>query len=362
MVSVQVSGSCSQRPDDSRVPKRVKPSYTECMAEEPNAQYLVEQAEHAAIAGDLAAADELLRAAARIQEAERGPAHPDLTSTLNNLAIVAEKAGRLGDAETFYRRAAAIAAASLPPGHQTVADTRKNLEDFCRERGLPIDPAVREAPTAVQATPTAVQSALRAVPSAPKKARGNLPWVAAIIAVAVIAGALLIRRDSPAPEVPKPAATAVPEATKPIEPPAPPVATTPREEPAARKAAPPRRGPPASPEARRTAAPISLGTVQLCKTFSTRDERWTCVPVDDPAARGRIVLYTRVKSPRNTSVVHRWYRGSELQQSVKLGTQASVSDGYRTYSQLTINSPGKWRVEVRSADGDLLFEKSFGVR
>ena len=132
------------------------------MAEERNAKHLVEQAERAAIAGDLATADELLRAAARIQEAELGPVHPDLTSTLNNLAIVAEKAGRFGDAETFYRRAAAIASASLPPGHQTVADTRKNLEDFCRERGLPIAPPVQATPA--QTTP--VQAALREKPRA----------------------------------------------------------------------------------------------------------------------------------------------------------------------------------------------------
>ena len=316
------------------------------MAQEPNARDLVEQAERAAIAGDLAAADELLRAAARMQEAELGPVHPDLTSTLNNLAIVAEKRGRLGDAETFYRRSAAIASASFPPDHPTVADTRKNLEDFCRERNLPIAPPV-------QATPAQ---------AAPRKAHSNLPWLAAIVLVAVIAGALLMRRNSETPEAQAPVTTAVPEPAKPTEPPAQPVAPPAREEPAAQKAAPPRGGPPAAAEARRAAAPISLGTVELCKTFSTTDERWTCDPVDDPAARGRIVLYTRVKSPRNTAVVHRWYQGRELRQSVKLDTRASVSEGYRTYSQLTVNSPGKWRVEVRTADGDLLVKKSFAVR
>ena len=199
-------------------------------------------------------------------------------------------------------------------------------------------PATRRSPTPEKISKTSAGSVvcrslrlcrralLQATPAqaAPRKAQGNLPWVAAIILVAVIAGALLMRRNSPSPEAPTPVATAAPEAAKPTEPPAPPVAPPPREEPAARKAAPPRSGPPASPEARRAAAPISLGTVQLCKTFSTRDERWTCDPADDPAARGRIVLYTRVKSPRNTTVVHRWYQGDELQQSVRLDTRASV--------------------------------------
>ena len=295
---------------------------------ERNTQPLLDQAERAAAAGDLAAADTLLRSAARIQEAELGLFHPDLTSTLNNLAIVAEKAGRLGDAETFYRRAAAIASASLPSDHPTVADSRKNLEDFCRERGLPIEAAVQ---------------------AASRKTRRIVPWATAVGLVALIAAALLVTRESPSRDASRPVATAAPEATKPTDLPVPPVTTTPADV-KPQKTAPP------------VAAPISLADVQLCQTFSTSDERWQCDPADDPSARGRIVLYTRVKSPRNATVVHRWYRGDALQQSVTLPTLANVTDGYRTYSRQTINSPGSWRVEVRSADGDLLFEKSFGVR
>ena len=106
---------------------------------------LLGKAESAASAGDLASADELLRAIARIQEDELGPQHPDLANTLNNLAIVAEKTGRAGDAETFYRRAVAIASASPSPDDPMRAASRQNLENFCRAQGLPIDgPAVIE--------------------------------------------------------------------------------------------------------------------------------------------------------------------------------------------------------------------------
>jgi Protein of unknown function (DUF2914)/Tetratricopeptide repeat len=312
------------------------------MAEERNAQRLVEQAERAAIAGDLAAADELLTSAARIQEAELGPVHPDLTSTLNNLAIVAEKTGRLGDAETFYRRAAAIASASLPPHHPTVADSRRNLEDFCREHGMPLEPAVI---------------------AASRKPQHILPWAAGIGLVAVIAGGLFVTRGSPPREAPGLVATPPREAAQPAEPQAPPAGALPADTPEPNKAAPRTSTPDASANApRAAAAPISLTTVELCKTFSTSGDRWRCDPVDDTAARGRLVLYTRVKSPRNTTVVHRWYQGDALQQTVRLDTHASFTDGYRTYSQLTINSPGRWRVEVRTAEGDLLFEKSFAVR
>ena len=66
------------------------------MSELSNARDLLDRAERAAAAGDLVSADELLRSAARIQEAERGPLHADLANTLNNLGIIAERTGRIG--------------------------------------------------------------------------------------------------------------------------------------------------------------------------------------------------------------------------------------------------------------------------
>jgi hypothetical protein len=76
---------------------------------------------------------------------------------------------------------------------------------------------------------------------------------------------------------------------------------------------------------------------------------------------GPIVFYTRVRSARNAAVVHRWYRGRTLRQSVRLTTRASATEGYRTYSRQTV-SQGDWTVEVRSADGTLLHEQKFAVR
>src|SRR6185436_6530794 len=85
-----------------------------------------------------------------------GPLHPDLANTLNNRAIVAERAGRFGEAETLYRRSAAIAAAALPSDHPIVVASRQNLEDFCRARGLSIDAPVVVAPAPVTRTDVAV--------------------------------------------------------------------------------------------------------------------------------------------------------------------------------------------------------------
>lgn len=314
------------------------------MSRDSNIRRLLEEAERAAIAGDFTSADDLLRSAARLQDAELGPRHPDLANTLSNLAIVAEKTGRYGDAETFYRRAAAIASASLPPDHPAVADSRKNLEDFCRERGLPIETA---APP----------------PSTPRR---TLPWVAAIAIAALMAGALFVGRDSSSPEAPPLMSPTAPTGTKAIEPlPPPSIATAPAEEAVPPKDTPSgnRRSTAANNRLAAAASPrISLAAAQLCQTFSTSGQQWRCDPPREPAARGRIVLLTRVRVPQNATVVHRWYRAGTLQQSVRLPIRASMTDGYRTYSRQSIHGPGQWRVEVRSAGGDLLFEKSFTVR
>ena len=74
-----------------------------------------------------------------------------------------------------------------------------------------------------------------------------------------------------------------------------------------------------------------------------------------------MVFYTRVRSPRDTAVVHRWYRGGTQRQSVTLTIRANAIEGYRTYTRLNVTE-GDWRLEVRSADGNLLHEQRFTVQ
>jgi hypothetical protein len=74
-----------------------------------------------------------------------------------------------------------------------------------------------------------------------------------------------------------------------------------------------------------------------------------------------MVLYTRVRSPRDGVIVHRWYRGDTLRKSAQLRIAANLAEGYRTFSRQTVDR-GEWRVEVRSAAGDLLHEQRFAVR
>jgi Protein of unknown function (DUF2914)/Tetratricopeptide repeat len=371
------------------------------MAELRDVGRMLEAAEHAAAADDLAAADELLRSIARIQEAELGPLHPDLANTLNNLAVVAENAGRLGDAETFYRRAVAIASASLPADHPMVAASRNNLEDFCRARGLAIDTSAVAVPAAehsavsapaggevvaaasppdIDATPAPPESPRpgpappartppEPQPPSPRREPRTLAKAAIGVVVVLVIAMILVRRPWSSRETP----TAAPAAgsTTPARPPAPalptpvPTVSAPTEQPR-----PPTIVPPSgdrsvaagkSPAASRSSGAGTVVTAQLCRTFSTSGGSWRCDPADDPVSPGALVLYTRIKSPRDAVVVHRWYRGETLRQSVRLTIRANATDGYRTYSRQTVDR-GDWHVEVRNAEGALLQERRFVVQ
>jgi hypothetical protein len=345
------------------------------MAEQQDVRQLLEQAERAATAGDLASADELLRDAARIQEQELGPRHPYLAETLNNLAIVAEKTERWSEAETFYRRAAAIAAAALAPDHPMTVASRQNLEDFCRARGLSI-----EAPAVATPTPEIKREAIAQPPSAaPRpnpgrpaviadrtaaKASHLLPWTAAGAVVLVAAVLLVLRpwssRDRSSPAAPAPAAAQPAEAVPPPTP-APPTSPAPIEPPAPTASAPPRDDRKVPISKAPAAGSIAVATAEVCRTFSTSGGNWRCEPVGDTAAPGPMVFYTRIRSPRDAAVVHRWYHGGSLRQAVTLTIRANATEGYRTYSRQTVDR-GDWRLEIRSADGNLLHEQRFAVQ
>jgi membrane protein implicated in regulation of membrane protease activity len=332
---------------------------------------LLERAERAAIGGNFASADELLKGAATIQENELGPAHPDLASTLTNLAIVAEKTGRAAEAEKLYRRAERIAAAALPADHPMVRESRQNLEDFCRAHGVQIDvpappqPVVApQPPDPPSPAPVAPLPPPPATPSAAKtsNASHSMAWLAA--AILLVAIVLLLWRPWSSRETPTQVNAPQPK-TEPLAAAPRPAAAPPDNTATARKETPR----PASPDRGRQATPpkapapgnITLAVAEVCRSFSTSGSNWRCDPVGSSVKPGPMVLYTRVKSPRDTTVVHRWYNGKTLRQSVKLNIRGNATEGYRTYSRQTV-SDGEWRVEVRSADDALLHEQRFIVR
>jgi hypothetical protein len=322
------------------------------MTEQHEARQMLERAEQAAAAGDLASAGELLRGAARIQEEELGPLHPDLANTLNNLAVVAEGTGRWSEAESLYRRAAAIAAAAHPPDHPMVVESRQNLEDFCRAHGLSLDspPVVTPEPV----TPAKIADQPRPPAPTPGQPARSLRWIAtgAVVLVAVV---LLVLRPWPARDAPAPAPKPEPSASEPL-------ATSPAEQ--VRPPAPAPRLDDRNVAARKPPVDgggVTVASAQLCRVFSASGSNWRCDPASQPAAPGPIVFLTRVRSPRDATVVHRWYRGNTLRQSVMLEIAANATEGYRTYTRLTVDE-GDWRLEVRTEDGKLLNEQRFTVR
>lgn len=345
------------------------------MSELEKARRLLERAEQAAKSGNFAEADELLMDAARIQEMELGPGHSELANTLNNLAIVAEKTGRAAEAETLYRRAATVAAAALPPDDPRVVESRQNLEDFCRTHGFPIDrPAAvtpsrdrdpqetafpPEEPPETLGPPVPTPAPTPAAP--PPAERHSRAWPAAAVVV-VVTVVLLVWR----PWLPHDTATRLsapePERMEPANSAVQPTTLVPDRPTAKPEAAVGNSGPSLTPSTPAAAAgDITLAIAQVCRDFSTSRGNWHCEPAGSSVGSGPMVLYTRVKSPRDTAVVHRWYHGDTLRHSVKLEVKANGIEGYRTYSRRTVSN-GDWRVEVRSTDGALLHGQRFVVR
>jgi hypothetical protein len=169
--------------------------------------------------------------------------------------------------------------------------------------------------------------------------------------------------DTPAPAAERPAPSSDTGSDAP--PPAPTSATaTPAPPPAAAPppAPPAATDPPAaerSSDASTSAGGIAVGEAQLCTTLSSN---YRCTPAGATVRPGSLVFFTRVIASSSTSVVHRWYRGDEVRQSVRLEVPAR-RQGYRTFSRTTVTaSDGEWRVELRTRDGQLLHTERFTVR
>jgi Protein of unknown function (DUF2914) len=227
------------------------------------------------------------------------------------------------------------------------------------------DAGTAEAPPAASATPRPVPRPLPPVaskptPADPMRARGShlIAWVAIAIVVLLIAILLVLRFRSPGNTSTPAHAEVVPP--RPVAPSPGPVTTKPAAPP---ETVPPRgnRGVATSPPAAPAPGAVTLASAELCRSFSTSAPNWRCERVGDSVAPGPIVLYTRVRSGRDATVVHRWYHGDTLKQSVSLAIGANATEGYRTYSRQTVRA-GDWRVEVRNADGKLLHEQQFSVR
>ena len=363
------------------------------MPESSGPQAVLDAAKRAAATSDWVTAEKCLRLALRMQEVAVGPAHPELANTLNNLAVVCEVSGQLAEAEVCYRKAFSIASAAFAADHPFVATSRENLRQFCEAHDLPFDrppdpppaalaggmtaaPAVTSPPPA-PAGPAAPEAAaspgeapIRLKPperpvlqpprgrpagaAAPVGARASsrrrLALGAAIVGGLALTAIAALRPWGGADEVAEPpSAPAVERGSKKSAPPA-------RTERAA-----PVRQPQEAPRASR----LTVVDARLCARLSTAGAgEWTCTPPGDPVRAGQLTFYTRLTSPVDTEVEHRWYREDSLRQSGELSVRANSGAGYRTYSRHTItpDGAGTWRVELRAENGTVLHQERFVVR
>ena len=333
------------------------------MPEPREPRSLIEAAEQAAAAGDYAAAEQLLREAAALQEATLGPLDPDLANTLNNLGIVCEKNGNPGDAENCFRRAFAIATAVLKPDHPFVATSRQNLHDFCDARGKPVEvlpPTSVEPPheSPSHAASKDVQPVVQSRLIRPLAIGALGPVAMLIVIVAAVRPWLNSTgevQSSPAIVTDAPVETpARPQPRSAVEPATLPEGTA-RPSGAVRDEGSARRIVDAS-----RLVGLTVVKARLCAEI----DDFACDPPDRPVPPGPLFFYTQVKSASATSIEHRWYRDNHLYQSVQLRILASPRDGYRTFSRtiMTGESAGDWRVELRTEGGVLLHEERFSVR
>ena len=78
---------------------------------------------------------EAAKKAVQAAEKVRGPEHPDVATSLNNLGLLYDAQGQYAQAELLYKRSLAIWEKALGPEHADVATCLSNLADLYRTQG-----------------------------------------------------------------------------------------------------------------------------------------------------------------------------------------------------------------------------------
>jgi CHAT domain-containing protein/tetratricopeptide (TPR) repeat protein len=100
-------------------------------------------------AGKYAEARPHFRRALAIREKALGPDHPDVATSLNNLAMLLQAKGDYAGAEPLYRRTLAVREKALGPDHPDVAQSLNNLAELLQAKGdyAGAEPLLRRALT-----------------------------------------------------------------------------------------------------------------------------------------------------------------------------------------------------------------------
>ena len=74
----------------------------------------------------------LYKLSLEIKEKAHGPDHPDVTTALNNLALLYHSQSKHGEADPLYKRALEIWEKARGPDHPDVAKSLNNLAELYR--------------------------------------------------------------------------------------------------------------------------------------------------------------------------------------------------------------------------------------
>ncbi len=347
--------------------------------------------------GQLDAAEREYRRAHAIAARTRPADDPLVTTSAQNLREFCEANGRpvdvppsamtlavdTADPVTTPAMAKAPAQADVPTARLPITLRRGSrrppgLDQIRRRprlRSVVRPPRARPAPTPTSkpapSAPAATTAPAPEAADAPRR-RVSIPVVVALGAIAALVLWLLAGRGPAAPpgdttaaasDTPPGAPAAAPSDAASAPPAAPPVTAgpvaTPDPMPPAPSPVPATAPAPAPAPASASAGGVTIGDAQLCTSLSSS---YRCDAAGSTVRPGRLVFYTRLVADQNTSVVHRWYRGNELRQSMRLDVPAR-RQGFRTFSRATVTaSEGEWRVELRTRDGQLLHTERFTVR
>ena len=85
---------------------------------------LIQEANQLYRAGNYPGAVEVAKKALEVAEKSLGPDHPDVATSLNNLAELYRTQGQYAQAEPLYKRSLAISEKSLGPDHPDVATVK----------------------------------------------------------------------------------------------------------------------------------------------------------------------------------------------------------------------------------------------
>ena len=92
-------------------------------------------------AGKYAEAVPLAQRAVELAEKQFGPEHPDVATSLNNIALIYQAQGRYAEAEPLLKRSLAIREKTLGPEHPDVATSLNILAELYRVQGAPPRPS-----------------------------------------------------------------------------------------------------------------------------------------------------------------------------------------------------------------------------